>query len=58
MTQGFARVRAFFGAMIALVIYLIVGGTVIFLIFRGCEGDHRYMHVGRVGGPLPPAAAS
>ena len=58
MTRGFARVRAFFGAVIALVVYLIVGGTVIFLIFRGCEGDHRYMHVGRVGGPSPSAATS
>jgi hypothetical protein len=117
MTRGFARVRAFFGAVIALVVYRIVGGTVIFLrvpfrknpaapddalaatgllgrtalnglkarvarirpalaglasassgsrrvflkgtlIFRDREGDHRYMHVGGVGGPSPSAAAS
>lgn len=49
MPHALDRVKSFLRTVVALVLYLVVGGTVIFLLFRGCEGDHRYMNVGGRG---------
>jgi len=57
MASGFNRLKGFLGAVLALVLYLVIGGTVIFLLFRGCEGDHRYMNVGQRGTGAPPGDA-
>ncbi len=44
-----ATVRGFLSGLFGLVLFLVVGGVVIFLLFRGCEGNHRYMNVGGSG---------
>ncbi len=49
MARGLDRLKAFFGGVVALVLYLVIGGLVIAFLFRGCEGNHKYMNVGRHG---------
>lgn len=45
--QVFEKVKGVLGILMGLVLYLVIGGFIIYLISRGCPGNHSYMNVGR-----------
>ncbi|MFO0931992.1 MAG: hypothetical protein U1E39_04705 [Planctomycetota bacterium] len=58
MGRGLDRVKGFLGGVVALILYFVIGGIVIAFLFRGCEGNHRYMNVGSTVHAASPMAAA